>query len=237
MIEKMFEAGAHFGYSRTKRHPSIKKFIFGAKNRVEIFDLEKTNASLEEVKEFVKSLGSEGKQILFVSSKSEAKEAIETGAMSIDAPYVAGRWIGGTLTNAEQIKKRVERFQKLESDKEKGLLSKYTKKERLLIDREIDKLDRKFSGLVNLSGTPAAMFIVDSKKEEIALSEAISRNIPIISLVNSDCNIKDINYPITANDSSKASISFFVNEIIESYKEGFKNPKSKTEDKKVEMKK
>ena len=230
IIEQMFEAGAHFGYSKTKRHPSTKKFIFGSKNRVEIIDLEKTNALLEEAKEFVRVLSAGGKQILFVSSKSEAREAIEAGASSIGMPFVAGRWIGGTLTNADQIKKRVERLQKLESDKEKGLLAKYTKKERLLIDREIERLSRKFSGLVNMEGMPAALFVVDPKKEEIAVTEALDKNIPVIAIANSDCNIKNIKYPIVANDSSKSSIQFFVNEIVNAYNEG----KKKTVDSKKE---
>ncbi len=235
VIEKMFKVGAHFGYSKTKRHPSVKKFIFGAKNRVEIFDLEKTNQLLEEAKNFIKELASSGKQILFVSGKNEAREAVEIGASSIGMPFVAGRWIGGTLTNDTEIKKRVKKLQKLESDKEKGLLSKYTKKERLLIDREIDKLERKFSGLTSLKGLPSALFIIDSKKEEIAVKEAVARNIPIIAVANSDCNIKEIQYPITANDSSKASIQFFVDEIVGAYNEGKKIiPKEKTEIKKEE---
>ena len=222
VIEKMFKVGAHFGYSKTKRHPSVKKFIFGSKNRVEIFDLEKTSKSLEIVKDFVKELASLRKQILFVSSKNEAREAVEVGASSIGMPFVAGRWIGGTLTNDIEIKKRVKRFQKLESDKEKGLLSKYTKKERLLIDREIDKLGKKFSGLTSLDGLPSALFVVDPKKEEIAVKEAVVRNIPVIAIANSDCNIEKIKYPIPANDSSKASIQFFVDEIVGAYNEGKK---------------
>jgi len=219
-IEQMFEAGAHFGYSKTKRHPSVKKFIFGSKNRVEIFDLEKTSESLEKVQEFVKELASDRKQILFVSGKGEAKEAVEKGASAVGMPFVAGRWIGGTLTNSIEINKRVSRFQKLSDDKEKGLLGKYTKKERLLIDREIAKLDMKFSGLVSLKGLPEALFVIDPKHEEIAVSEAIEKNIPIIALANSDCNIQNIKYPIVANDSSKLSIQYFIEKIVNAYEEG-----------------
>src|SRR3990167_5906443 len=214
IIEKMFSVGAHFGYSKTKRHPSVKKFIFGAKNKVEIFDLEKTVKSLEDAKTFAKDLAASGKQILFVSSKMEAKETIENGASSVAAPFVAGRWIGGTLTNSTEIRKRVTKFLKLESDKEKGLLAKYTKKERLLIDREIDKLSRKFSGLTSMEGMPGALFVVDPKKEEIAVT-------------NSDCNIKNIKYTIAANDSAMASIKFFTDEIVEAYGEGKKSAPKK----------
>lgn len=234
----MFEAGAHFGYSKTKRHPSVKPFIFGIKDRVDIFDLEKTSNSLDKVKDFVKTLASENKQILFVSSKSEARKVVEEGAYLIDMPFVVGRWIGGTLTNYEQIKKRVAKFKKLQDDKEKGLLGKYTKKERLLIDREIEKLGRKFSGLVSMNELPKAVFVIDPKKEEIAVSEALDRNVPIIALANSDCNVKNIKYPIIANDSSKTSIQFFINEIVSAYNEGKKmTPKPKTEVKKVTFRK
>ncbi|OGD68155.1 30S ribosomal protein S2 [Candidatus Campbellbacteria bacterium RIFCSPLOWO2_02_FULL_35_11] len=227
IIEKMFSVGAHFGYSKTKRHPSVKKFIFGAKNKVEIFDLEKTVKSLEDAKTFAKDLAASGKQILFVSSKMEAKETIENGASSVAAPFVAGRWIGGTLTNSTEIRKRVTKFLKLESDKEKGLLAKYTKKERLLIDREIDKLSRKFSGLTSMEGMPGALFVVDPKKEEIAVKEAIEIGIPVIAVANSDCNIKNIKYPIAANDSAMASIKFFTDEIVKAYGEGKKSAPKK----------
>ena len=232
LIEQMFNIGAHFGFSKSKRHPSIKKFIFGRKNRVEIFDLEKTEILLDEAKKFVEVLSEGGKQILFVSGKSEAKEAIELGASSIGMPYVAGRWIGGTLTNFGEIKKRVDLFQKLESDKEKGLLSKYTKKERLLIDRDIEKLRRKFSGLVHLEGMPSALFVIDPKKEEIAVKEAFEKNIPVIAIASSDCNIDEIDYPIVANDSSKDSIKFFIDQIVGAYNQtGKKEVKKEIEEK------
>ncbi|OGD66845.1 30S ribosomal protein S2 [Candidatus Campbellbacteria bacterium RIFOXYC2_FULL_35_25] len=228
-IEQMFKAGAHFGYSKTRRHPSVKSFIFGVKNGVEIFDLEKTSVLLEKAKNFVKLLASENKQVLFVASKTEAQKILSAGASSINAPYVAGRWIGGTVTNFTEVKKRIDRFQKLEDDKEKGLLGKYTKKERLLLDREIEKLGRKFSGLTPLEKLPAALFVIDPKKEMIAIKEALVKKIPIIALASSDCDINDINYPVLANDSSRISIQFFVDEIVAAYEEGKKMmPKKET---------
>jgi len=218
LVNSMFEAGAHFGYAKSKRHPSTAPYIFGLKNRVEIFDLEKVSVSLEKAEEFVKKLASEGKQILFVTSKREAISIIKDAAMSIDQPYVAGRFIGGTLTNFDQIQKRTSRLETLLEQKEKGLLGKYTKKERLLIDREIEKLQERFGGIVSMKRKPAALFVVDSNHEDIAVKEAINQNIPIISLSSSDCNISDIKYPITANDSSVASITYFSKKITEAYK-------------------
>lgn len=217
MIESMFKAGVHYGYTKARRHPSTKPFIFGVKNRVEIIDLEKTKAQLEKVKEFVATLAKDGKQILFVSGKNEAKDAVRTHALSIGQPYVASRWIGGTLTNWTEIRKRVSKYLDLQTQKEKGELVKYTKKERLLIDREIANLENMFSGIVHLRSMPAAIFIIDPKQEEIAVKEAQQMNVPIIALSNTDCNIGKIEYPIVANDSNRASIALFVSEIAEAY--------------------
>jgi len=217
-IEALFKAGAHFGFVKSRRHPTVAPYIFGAKNRVEIFNLEKTEPLLAEALEFVKKLGADKKTILFVGGKSEAKKAIKNAGEALDMPYVAGRWIGGTISNFVEIKKRIDKFLDLSSKKEKGELGKYTKKERLLIDREIERLDKFFSGLVSLTKAPDAMIIVDPKKEHIALAEAIAANIPVIAICGSDCNISNITYPIVANDASLTSVNYIVSQIVESYK-------------------
>ncbi|MCK4386643.1 MAG: 30S ribosomal protein S2 [Candidatus Pacebacteria bacterium] len=213
-MEKMFEAGAHYAYTRTKRHPSAKPFLFGVKNGVEIFDLEKTILSLKEALKFVQALFAEGKkQILFVGSKSEIKDIVKEIAEGIEMPNVTNRWVGGTLTNFDLIKKRVEKYQKLLEDKESGALLKYTKKERGRIDKEIEKMERKFAGIALLKTLPVALFVVDPKYETIAVEEAKKKNIPIIALANSDCDIRKIDYPISANDTARASVRLFANEI------------------------
>src|SRR3989344_3076922 len=163
-IGELFNAGAHFGYTKSRRHPSAKPFLFGVKNKIEIFDLEKTGVALAAAANFVKSLGEVGAQILFVGGKSEARVAIKNGAESIGMPYVAGRWIGGTITNFAEIRKRVMKLERLTMEKEKGELGKYTKKERLLIDREIAKLKLYFEGLTPMKELPKAIFVIDSKK-------------------------------------------------------------------------
>ncbi len=220
LIEKMFSVGAHFGYSRSRRHPTTSSYIFGAKNKVEIINLEKTEELLNTALEFVKTLGSESKTLLLVSGKNEAREAIEAGAAKIEMPYVAGRWVGGTFTNADNIRKRVEKMLDLVSQREKGELAKYTKKERLLIDRQIEKLELLFSGLTTLKQLPAALFVVDSRREHIAVEEAKKLKIPVLALCGSDCNLKEVDFPVVANDSSITSIKFFVDKITEAYKEG-----------------
>lgn len=216
-IDNMFKAGAHFGFSKTRRHPTVAPYIFGVKNKVEIFDLEKTEVLLEKARAFVSSLAKEGKTILFVGGKSEARNAIKSGALSLNMPYVDGRWIGGTLTNFMQIRKRVEKLERLTSEKEKGELAKYTKKERLLIDREIANLERFFSGIVSMKDLPKAVFIIDPKKEKSAVKEAQDMGIPVIALAGSDCNIKGLDFPIVGNDSSQTSVQFFVQEISKAY--------------------
>jgi len=221
-IENLFKVGAHFGLIRSRRHPSAKPFIFGVKNKIEIFDLEKTTESLEKAKEFLKGIVAGGGQVLFVGGKNEALSAIEDGANKAGMPYVAGRWLGGTLTNFPEIKKRISKLEDLTSQKEKGELGKYTKKERLLIDREIINLQRDFSGITIMRSLPKALFIIDSKRENIAVKEADKLKIPVVSLSSSDCNLREVAYPIPGNDASKASIQFFVNEIVSAIEDGKK---------------
>jgi small subunit ribosomal protein S2 len=226
VVEALFKTGAHFGYSKSRRHPSTAPFIFGIKNKIEIFDLEKTSSQLEEAKAFVEEIAASGKQILFVAGKREAIRPVRDAAEKIDQPYVAGRWIGGTLTNFEEIQKRVSRFERLSMEKTKGLLAKYTKKERLLIDREIEKLESRFGGITNMKSRPAAVFIIDVKREYNALAEAKNENIPVITLSNSDCDITGIKYPILGNDGSVATINYILAELVSSYQTGAKRKKA-----------
>lgn len=215
----MFKAGAHYGFSKSRRHPSAKPLIFGLKNRVEIFDLEKTKVYLEKAKDFMRSLGKQGSSIVIVGSKNEALSAVKKSANAINVPFVAGRWIGGTFTNFPQIKKRVERLETLMSQREKGELSKYTKKERLLIDREIDTLNALFAGIITMKELPKAMIVVDAKHEKIAVTEAKKLKIPVIAICGSDNDISEVNYPIPANDASVTSVTFILDELVAAYKE------------------
>ena len=224
-IDSMFSAGAHFGLGRSRRHPTITPFIFGTKNRTDIFDLEKTEKTLETAKEIVSALGKDGKTILFVGGKKEASAIVKLTAQSLNMPYVEGRWIGGTLTNFGNIRKRIERYEKLVSDREKGELAKYTKRERMLIDREIEKLEKMFLGIVSLKKMPDMLFLVDPRKEQNAIDEASHAKIPVMALASSDCNISSIKYPIVGNDAAKASIQFFMDEIASAYQAGKKTSK------------
>ena len=220
LIEQMFKSGAHFGYNKTRRHASVKSYVFTTKNKIDVLDLEKTCLLLDEVNKFVETLGRENKILLLVGTKAEAKKITQENAKIINMPYVINRWIGGTLTNFHEIKKRVEKLEKLKEEKERGELEKYTKKERLIIDQEIEKLNMLFSGIITMDKLPSAIFVIDSKHERIAIMEALKINIPVIGLANSDCDLRNIKYPIVANDSSVSSINFFIKKIIETYQKG-----------------
>lgn len=219
-LDELFNAGAHFGFSKSRRHPSNGPYIFGSKNRVDIFDLEKTHDKLEKALEFISSLAATKATVLFVGGKNEAQNIVKEVAEKIGMPYVASRWIGGTLTNFPEIRKRIDMMIDLLSQKEKGELIKYTKKERILIDRKIDKLQKMFWGIKDMTNLPKALFIVDPRYEMTALKEAQSLNISVIALCGSDNNITEVNYPIPANDSGIASIRFFVEKVAEAYNKG-----------------
>ncbi len=218
IVKEMLAAGAHFGYSKTKRHPSAKSYVFGTKNNADIIDITKTEEMLEKAVAFVKTLALEKKTILFMSSKPESKRIMEAAATSLGMPYVENRWIGGTLTNFTQIKKRIDVLIDLKNKKEKNLLDKYTKKEQSDFARQIEKMTKSFGGLVGMTKKPDALFIIDTRKEKIALTEANMTRIPVISLSNTDNDLAGIDYPIVANDASRTSVKFFVDKIVEAYK-------------------
>lgn len=216
----MKKAGLHFAYSKRRRHPSTTPFLAPAKSKTDIFDLEKTVTTLDAAKELMKTLASKGKVILFVGTKPEAKRATKNAAEAIDMPYATNRWIGGAITNFDEIKGRVRRLEELLEKKEKNELSGYTKKERLLIDREIEDLEGNFGGLVSMKKLPDVMFVVDAKKESIAVKEADMAGITVVSLSSSDCDISKVAYPIVGNDGSRASIEYVLGELVASFKEG-----------------
>lgn len=219
-IDKMFEAGAQYGYSKTRRHPSVSSFIFTTKAKTDIIDLEKTEKMLADACAYVKDLGARNKTILFVGTKPEAREAIKMSAESINMPYVTERWIGGAISNFSEIKKRIAELENYKVENEKGELQKYTKKERLVLAKKMEKLDKYYSGMLGIKKIPDAMFIIDAKKEAIAATEARKSNLPVIALTNTDSNIKELSFAIVANDASRNSINVFVKAIADAYKQG-----------------
>ena len=219
-IEEMFKAGAHYGYSKTRRHPSVKSYIYATKSKTDIIDLEKANALLSNATEFIKGLGARNKVVLFVGTKPEAKNVVKTLAESLNMPYVTERWIGGTFSNFTEIKKRIAELENYKKDTVEGNLEKYTKKERVVMAKKMEKLARYYTGLLGLKKAPDALFIIDAKGEHIAATESRKSDVPVVALVNSDSNIKGIDYPIVGNDASIPSIKFFTTSIVAAYKDG-----------------
>lgn len=211
--EALSKAGLQYGYSRTRRHPSVKPFIEGNHNGVDFINLDKTAEQLDNAIAFLKAQQGAGKTILFVGVKPEIRQIIKEVALSLGAPYIAERFIGGTLTNFPQMKKRIEKLHDLLKKKETGELAVYTKKEQLLIQRDIDRLDRDFGGVSSLTNIPAVVVIVDPRHEDMCVKEAIRLHIPIVALANTDCTLEGIEYPIVGNDGSVGSVRFVLEAI------------------------
>lgn len=219
-IEEMFSAGVHYGYTKSRRHPSLSSFIYATKNGGDIINLEKTSTSLLSACSFVEELGAQNKILLFVGTKPEAKNIVREAAEILSMPYAVERWIGGTISNFSEIKKRITALENYRKDSKGGELEKYTKKERSVMAKQMEKLTKYYSGLIGLKKSPDAIYIVDAKKEYIAATEAKSGNIPVVAMVNSDSNIKNIKYPIVGNDSSVPSIRMITETLVRAYKKG-----------------
>lgn len=213
-IKDMFEAGVHYGTLRASRNPSVKKYIYGTKSNVDIIDVEKTADQIEKAKAFINTLKENKKVILFATSKSEVKDLLKDNALRSESPYISGRWVGGLLTNFEIMRKRINRMIEITDLKAKGELKKYTKKEQSLMDKEVERLEKLFSGVKELTSLPAALLVIDPKKEFIAVKEAQDMGIPVIAIANTDCKISGIDFPILANDSSRSSVDYILHKLL-----------------------
>ncbi len=213
IIKELQEKGAHFAYSKSKRHPSAASYILGRKDSKEIFDLEKTLEKMDEAKKLIKETLEAKKDVLFVGTKNEAKAAVKKVAESLSMPYVNIRFVGGTITNFPEIKKRLSRLLDLEAKFAAGNLEGYTKKEKLQLERELNKLNEKFGGIKKMSSLPALLVVVDPKHEEIAVKEAKDKGIKVVAIANNDCNYDELDLAIPANDSSKDAIEYILDYI------------------------
>lgn len=224
-MQQLQEAGIHYGYARTRRHPTAAPFLYGTKERSDIFDLAQTATRLEAAKQFAGALAGQGKTLLFVGGKNEALAIVREQAEKLGMPFVAGRWIGGTLTNFKNIQKRIARLEKLLADRESGELEKkYTKKEQVILGREIDNLIARFGGITQMKDLPAALFVIDPRHEDTAVKEANQLKIPVVALASSDCDFAKVQYPIPGNDTSIKSIRFIASTIANAYADGRRAP-------------
>ncbi|MCR4305840.1 MAG: 30S ribosomal protein S2 [Candidatus Daviesbacteria bacterium] len=221
-LQELLEAGVHFGHQVRRGHPRMKPYIYGAREGVHVIDLTQSEKYLKEACEFVYNLGREGKVLLFVGTKKQAKSIIEELAKELQAPFLVQRWMGGFLTNFEQMQKNIKILKEYLEQKEKGQLAKYTKKEQLLLERKMGKLQRDFSGVMDLGKVPDAIFVVDAVSDNIAIREANRLKIKIVSIADSNSDPTEINYPIPGNDDAIKSIKVLVGAVASAYGEGKK---------------
>ncbi|MEK7611546.1 MAG: 30S ribosomal protein S2, partial [Patescibacteria group bacterium] len=221
-LETLLESGLHFGHQKRRWHPKVAPYIFGLKNRAHIFDLGKTRELLAEACIFLEGVAKAGGKIIFVGTKRQAQSAIKEEALRVGAMFVNSRWLGGTMTNFESIKHKIERLRFLEEGFKSNKFEKYTKKERLLLEREQNKLETSVGGLRGLTARPDALFIVDIRREKTAVAEARRKNIPIVALVDSNNDPTQIDYPIPGNDDASLAIELTVKTIAEAVGHGYK---------------
>ncbi len=213
--EEMALAGVHFGHKTSKIHPKMTQYLAGVKNTIHIIDLEKTKEKLEEALEFIRQLIADNKILLIIGTKVQVKSLVENSAKELSLPYVSERWLGGTFTNFEIIKKRIEHFKELEKKKKEGELEKYTKKERIEIDKELRDLEVKFGGIKNLEKLPDAVLVLDMKKDNLAVKEARMKDIKVIAISHTNTDPSLADYPIPANDDAISSVNYILDKVKE----------------------
>ncbi|MCB0845743.1 MAG: 30S ribosomal protein S2 [Bacteroidetes bacterium] len=231
--QNLLEAGVHFGHLKKKWNPFMSPYIFMEKNGIHIIDLNKTLRMLDEATRASRQLAVSGRKILFVATKKQAKEIVETEARRINMPFVTERWLGGMLTNFSTVRKSIKRMKNIEKMKTDGTFERINKKERLMLTREQAKLDKVLGGIAELNRLPSALFIVDIKKEHIAVAEARKLNIPTIAMVDTNSNPNLVDFPIPANDDAAKSIQLVISTIAASIEEGLGERKKRREEDRV----
>lgn len=229
-LADLLNAGAHFGHLTRRWNPKMKPFIFMERNGIHIIDLKKSKTMLDTACDALAKFASEGKRVLFVGTKKQAQQVIEEEARRAGQFYVAERWLGGMLTNFSTIRKSVKRLTNIEKMETDGTYDKLTKKEILFLDREKGKLHKVLSGVVEMTRLPGALFVVDIKKEEIAVSEAKRLGIPVFAIVDTNCDPGLVDYPIPANDDAIKSIQLVTKFIADAILEGSQSALSRVEE-------
>ena len=219
-MKQLLEAGVHFGHQTKRWDPKMAEYIYQARNGIHIIDLQKTSKKIDEAYKFIKEVSEEGKDILFVGTKKQAQECIKEAAIKSNMFYVDQRWLGGMLTNFKTIRKRVERLKKLEQMQEDGTFDMLPKKEVAALKNEMEKLEKNLGGIKEMTRLPGAMFVVDPKNERIAVLEAKKLNIPIIGLVDTNCNPEDVDFPIPGNDDAIRAVKLITDVMANGIIEG-----------------
>ena len=224
-IKELLDAGVHFGHLTRKWDPNMAPYIYGERNGVHIIDLYKTAAKIEEASEALKKIASSGRKILFVATKKQAKEIISEKSKSVNMPYITERWPGGMLTNFITIRKAVKKMATIDRMKQDGSFDALSKREKLQINRQREKLEKNLGSIVDMTRLPGAIFVVDVKKEHIAIAEATNLSIPIFAMVDTNSDPRGIDYVIPANDDASKSINKVLGYIIDAIAEGLSERK------------
>lgn len=219
-VEELLKAGAHFGHLTRRWNPKMKEFIFMQRNGIHIIDLKKTHVLLQETLDAIGKVARSGKKILFVGTKKQAQEIVRNEAMRCGMPYVTHRWLGGMLTNFTTVRKSIARMEEINKMRVDGTYDNITKKERLMLDREYEKLEKVMGGISNLGRAPGAIFVVDIVKESIAINEAMKLNIPIFAIVDTNCDPDIPDYIIPANDDAAKAIQLITANVADAILEG-----------------
>lgn len=218
--EEMAKAGVHFGHRVSRLHPKMKPYIYGVKNTVHFIDLEKTGLKLKEALAFIENFIKEGGNLLLVGTKIQVRDLIKKIAEEFSLPYVTERWLGGTLTNFEEMKKRLAYFKDLKAKEKAGKFEEYTKLERMKLKEELEKLEKKFGGLKELESLPGAVFVADMKKDKLACKEARRKGIKVIGIADTNIDPSLADFPIPANDDAISSLNYILGKIREAIKRG-----------------
>jgi len=234
-LTQLVEAGAHFGHLTRRWNPKMKPYIFMERNGIHIIDLKKTQKKLTYAAEELSKAAAEGKTILFVGTKKQAKKVIENEARKCEANWVSERWLGGMLTNFSTIRKSVKRLNEIEKQETDGTFDKITKKERLFRTREKDKLKKVLEGVETMNSIPGAIFVVDIRKESIAIKEAKRLHIPVFAIVDTNCDPDEVDYVIPANDDAVKTVELIVSYLAEAVMEGNRIAKEKKAEEKAEQ--
>jgi len=230
-VEELFEAGAHFGHVVKKWNPKMKKYLWGEKNGIHIFDLEKTMSGLDDACKALTKAALEGKRIVLVGTKRQAKAMLEAEAKRVGVPYITQRWMGGLITNWRQVKQTLDRLNSLKLKREQGQLKKFTKKEQVLFDKEIARLERVVGGIATLKDSPEVIVAIDTHKEKLAVKEASSRGAMVIGLVDSNANPDPVDYVIPMNDDSAKALEIVIGAFGKALETGLKERKDIVEKK------
>ena len=219
-MKQLLEAGVHFGHQTRRWDPKMAEYIFQARNGIHIIDLQKTSKKLDEAYAFLKEQVEEGKTVLFVGTKKQAQECVKEAALKCGMYYVDQRWLGGMLTNFDTIQKRIQRLKDLEAMEQDGTFEVLPKKEVILLKKEMEKLERNLGGIKEMDKLPGVIFLVDPKKERIAILEAKKLNIPVIGLVDTNCNPEELDYPIPGNDDAIRAVKLIADVMANAVIEG-----------------